>query len=31
MIEEKEKVGGAHIGSMQFLNALKTKLVPKTS
>ena len=30
MILEKEKKGGAHVGSLQLLNALKAKPVPKT-
>ncbi|RVW34706.1 hypothetical protein CK203_107126 [Vitis vinifera] len=30
MIKEKEKEGNAHVGSLQLLNALKAKLVPKT-
>ena len=29
MIEEKEKEGDAHIGSLQLLNALNAKLMPK--
>ena len=29
MIEEKEKEGDAHVGSLQLLNALKAKPVPK--
>ena len=29
MIEEKEKEGDAHVRSLQLLNALKVKLVPK--
>ena len=31
MILEKEKKGDAHVGSLQLLNALKAKLVPKTA
>ena len=30
MIGEKEKEGDAHVGSLQLLNALKAKPVPKT-
>ncbi|KAL6317877.1 hypothetical protein AAG906_030631 [Vitis piasezkii] len=30
MIEEKQNEGDAHIESMQLLNALKAKLMPKT-
>ena len=30
MIEEKEKEVDAHVGSLQLLNALNAKLVPKT-
>ena len=30
MLKEKEKEGNAHVGSLQLLNALKAKLVPKT-
>ena len=30
MIKEKEKEGNAHVRSLQLLNALKAKLVPKT-
>ena len=30
MIEEKEKEGDAYVGSLQLLNALKAKSVPKT-
>ena len=30
MIEEKEKEGNAYVGSVQLLNTLKAKLVPKT-
>ncbi|KAL6329497.1 hypothetical protein AAG906_021505 [Vitis piasezkii] len=30
MIEENEKEGDAHVGSLQLLNALKAKPVPKT-
>ena len=29
MIEENEKEGDAHVGSLQLLNALKAKPVPK--
>ncbi|RVW28407.1 hypothetical protein CK203_106385 [Vitis vinifera] len=31
MIEENEKEGDAHVGSLQLLNALKAKPVPKLS
>ena len=30
MIGEKEKEGDAHVGSLQLLNAIKAKPVPKT-
>ena len=30
MIEENEKEGDAHVGSLQLLNALKAKPIPKT-
>ena len=30
MIEEKEKEGDAHVGSLQLLNILKAKPMPKT-
>ncbi|KAL6319676.1 hypothetical protein AAG906_026735 [Vitis piasezkii] len=30
MIEEKEKEGDAHVGSLQLLNSLKAKPVPMT-
>ena len=30
MIEENEKEGDAHVGSLQLLNAFKAKSVPKT-
>ena len=30
MILEKEKKGDAHVGSLQLLNAIKAKPVPKT-
>ena len=29
MIEEKEKKGDTHIGSLQLLNSLKAKPMPK--
>ena len=31
MIEENKKEGDAHVGSLQLLNALKAKPVPKLS